>query len=267
MSDLVREGFRDLSRRLRIVWIWGLRLRVRRALFHAEAQLGWLGWEQTEFFDEAISAEVKKVQEFENVQASLLNVSAEISEKKVALDQELAREKERHEQARISLAAERAPAAGQLQAAEAARQQKLVAVERFDKALEEINGLEKRLETRTQALMKVRQPTAELHAEARDVSDQLGRLPAERKLVIADRLRVSDEAARLEPGIAELRTELQRIDTAMAEEDERFSATASRIAGEVRKLEREQKKSSLDISHLGPEEKEAIPGDRGVPGG
>ena len=158
-AALPQEGFRDLSRRLRIAWLWVARVRLRRALFKAEAELGLLGWEQVDIFDDAINAEVKKVQEFENAQASLLNVSAELSGRKAALDEELAREEALHDQAQASLAQEREPLAAQLEQAESARRQKLEAGERFERALGELARLEKRLQARSLSFMNVEHPS------------------------------------------------------------------------------------------------------------
>jgi len=247
---LPREGFRDLSRRLRIAWLLFARLRLRRALFQAEAELGWLGWEQVDFFDLQVNEEIRKVREFENTQASLLNTAAELSGRKAALDEELAREKELHDEAQASLAQERAPIAAQFEEAETRRRQKLEAVERFDRALAEIARLEKQLEARSLSFMDIERPTAAIRAQARVVSDELARLPGERTHVSADRATASEEAARLESEIANFRAELRRIAAAASAARDRFAGASRRLAAEMRPLVRERKKSDLRRSHL-----------------
>lgn len=255
MTGFPREGFSDLSRRLQILWLWVARLRVRRALYKAETELGWLGWEQVDFFENQVMEEVRKVQEFENTQASLLNSSAELGIRKVALDEELAREQALHDQAQAALASERAPIAAEFEQAENLRRQKLEAAGRFDAALQELAQLEKDLQARSLALMKIEKATLEVRVEAREISDHLGRLPAERKLVFADKANAAKEAARLEPEMERLRAELRRIDTAAEEVRERFAAAGSRVMGELRLLERERKKSTLRMSHLDREKR------------
>ena len=245
-----QEGFRDLSRRLRLVQLGVAQVRLRRTLVQAETELGWMGWEQVDFFDTQISEEVRKVQEFEGAQASLMNTSAELSGRKAALDEELALEKARHDQAQAALAQEREPIAAQFDQAETARRQKLDASERFERALGELAQLEKQLEARSRSLMCAENPTFAIRVEAREISDQLARLPGERKLVFADKTNASREAARLEPGIAELRAELRRIDAAASAARDRLAAVNRRVTAEVRLLERERKKSKVSMSHL-----------------
>jgi len=249
-AAFLREGFGDLSRRLQILWLWGARLRLRRELFQAEAELGLLGWEQVDFYDDQISAEVKKVQELENTQASLMNTSAELSSRKVALDEELAREKALHDEALAALAAEREPLVPQFEQVENGHRLKLAACPRFDRALEEIAQLEKQLEARSHDFMKIERPNEQIRIEAREVSAELARISGQRTIVLADKAHATEEAARLEPEVARLRAELQRIDAAAAAARERLAAAGRRIAAEVRGLDRERKKSSVHMSRL-----------------
>jgi hypothetical protein len=245
-----RDGIRDLRARLRFAWVWAVRFRVRRSLFQTEGELGWLAWEQVDFFDEESVAAVRQIQEFEDTQAALENTSAELASRKAALDVKLAREKALHDQLQASLAAERAPIATELQQAETARRQKLEAVERFDRAIAEISSLEKELEAHSRAFMKVERPDIEIRTEARRISDELALLPAQRQLVVADKTNAENEATRLEAEIVRLRSELQRIDSAGAAARDTFSETTRGITAERRVLDREKKKSSLHMSHL-----------------
>jgi chromosome segregation ATPase len=231
------------------------RFRIRRDLYEAETELGWLGWEQVEFYDEQTTAQVKRIQEYENTQANLQNTSAELSGRKSALDAELTREKTAHDQTLASLAAERAPVAAQLQEAESTRQKKVEAIDRFDKALEEIAVTEKRLEGVSESFMNIKEPTIAIRIEAREVSDNLGRIALERKLVAADKATAAQEAAALEATVNRLREELQHIDEAAAAARENLSNAARRLTGEVRTLEREKKKSSLHMAHLDREKR------------
>lgn len=250
MGTLPGEGFRDITRRLRIGWLWVERLRVRRALSAAEGELGWLGWEQVDFYDEQIVAEVEKVREYENTQASLMNTSAELSGRNVALDEELAGEKAKHDKAQDALAEERGRVAGQLEQAETRRRQKLEAVERFEKALEEMADQEKGLQAHSLDLMSVERVDLATRVEAREVSDALAQLPGERRLVLADKATAADEAARLEPGIAKLRAELRRIDGEASAASERLAEATRRVTGELLLLERERKKSDVHMSRI-----------------
>ena len=255
MAAFLREGLRDLSRRLRMTWLVAVRLRIRRKLFKAEVELGWLGWEQADFFDDEINAAVLKVREFEETQASLLNVSAELSGRRAALDKELEEERVLHDQTQAALARERDPIAAELERAEAARRQKLEAAGRFERALEEIADLEKELEALSLSFMSVERPSLQIRSRAREVSDELIRLPAERKLVLADRGAAAGEAARLEQVSASLDAELRRIDTDASAARKRLEEAALRHASETRLLDRERKKSSLHMSRLDREKR------------
>lgn len=250
MAAFPREGFRDIARHVRRFWLRVQLFLLRRELFQAEAALGWLGWEQVDFFDNEINEQVRKVQEFENAQASLLNVSAELSGSKAALDEELAREKAIHDEAQAALALERAPIAAQYEEVEARRRLKVEAVARFERAIEEMARMEKELEARSLAYMNVQRLTPEIRAAARQVSDALGRLPAERHLVLADKANAMQEAARLEPVLAPLRAELQRIDTAAAAASDRLADATRRLTSGMRRFDREQKKSDIRMAHL-----------------
>jgi chromosome segregation ATPase len=227
-----------------------MRYRLRRNLYQAETELGWLGWEQVEFYDEQTTAEVKKIQEFENTQAFLQNTSAELSGRKAALDAELTREKTAHDQTLTSLTADRAPLATQLQEAETTRQRKLESIERFDRAIDEISAAEKKLEALSESFMNVREPSIAIRIEAREVSDQLGQFALEKKLVAADKATAAQEAVALEATIDRLREELQHIDAATAAARDNLSGAARRVTDQVRVVEREKKKSSLHMAHL-----------------
>jgi chromosome segregation ATPase len=253
-----------------MAWLWAERRRVRKAIYKAEVELGWLGWEQVDFFELPITEEVNKVQESERTQASLLNTSAELAARKAVFDKELAGEKALHDQTQASLAEERAPVAAALEEAEAKRRQKLEAVERFDRAVEEIARLEKQLEARSLAFMKIERPDISIRTEARKVSDELGRLSDERQLVLADKVNAAQEAARIEPGIAQLRAELERLDTAASAVRERLAGATRRLTGEMRALERERRKSNMRMSHLDREKRKpyqrigAVLADHGI---
>jgi chromosome segregation ATPase len=250
MDVLAREGLRDLSRRARILWLRAACLWLRQALSKGEADLGFLGWEQVDFFDSKINSEVEKVRQFEHAQASLLNVSAELSGRRAALDQELAQEKALYDQARASLAQEREPIAAQAGQAEAAHRRKLEAAERFERAIAELADQEKRLRTLSASLMTVENPTPEIQTETRDVNDRLRRLPGERKLVLADKVNAARDAASIATEITRLHAELQRIDTEASAAHDRFAAASHRLAAETRRLERERKESNVRISRL-----------------
>ena len=256
MDVWAREGLRDLSRRARILWLRAARLWLRQALSKGEADLGFLGWEQVDFFDSKINTEVDKVRQFEHAQASLLNVSAELSGRRAALDQELAQEKALYDQACASLAQERGPIAAQAAQAEAAHRRKLEAVERFERAISELTGQEKRLETLSSSLMKVESPTPEIRTETRDVNDRLRRLPGERNVVLADKVNAAQEAASIAAEITRLRAALQRIDTEASSAHDRFAAAGHRLAAETRRLERERKESNVRITRLDRGERE-----------
>jgi len=249
-ASLPRDGYRDLRRRLRILRLTLERSRLRRALFNAEAELGWLGWEQVEFYDAETTAQVAKIQEFENTQAFLQNTSAELSGKKAGLDEELARENTRHDETQASLAAERGPIVSRIQEAETTRERKIGSIERFSRALGEISAREQWLESRSRSFMNIVNPTMEIRAAAREVSDELAQLIGERKLVLADKATAAVGAETLEAEIAHLRSELQRIDTAAEEAREALAAASRRMANETRTLERAKEKSSLQMAHL-----------------
>jgi len=255
VAGFPKEGCRELARRARIVWLLVARLRLKHALYEAEAELGWLGWEQADYFDERIEAEVAKVREFEEKQAQLLNSSAKLSSRKAALDEELAREQNLHDQVQQALAGEREPHASQLERARASHRQKLGAIERFDRALEEIGRLEKHLEARSAAFLQIDNPDIEARIKAREVTDELSRTAGVRRFVLADKASASEDAQRLEPGVAQLRAELDRIDAAAAAARERLANAVSHHAVEVRLLERKRKKSESHMARLDDEKR------------
>jgi chromosome segregation ATPase len=255
VASLLLEGSRDLRRRVRIVWLSAVRFRLRRTLFEAETELGWLGWEQVDFYDEELNAHVKIVQDFEHTQASLLNTSAELSGQQVVLEEELAGETAAHDRTQAALAAERAPLSAQLEQSEATRRLKLESGDRFARALDEIASLEKRLEAESLEFMNLRHPNIQVRIEARKVSDELGRLSAERKLVMADQANAALEAAALESVVTRLRAELHRIDSAADAARDALAAASRRHAGEARPLEDQKKKSDLRMAHLDREKK------------
>jgi chromosome segregation ATPase len=234
----------------------GSRVGVRRELFEAEGELGWLGWEQVDFFDNEVNLQVAKVKEFEQTQASLQNTTAEISGRKAALSEELGREKETHDQTQASLAAERAPITERFGRIDSNHKLKLAAIERFEAALEEMNTLEKRLEAKSTGFMKVQNPDFQTRIEARDTSDELGRIALERKMLIADRLNAANAAAAMEPDLEEIRRDLQRIDTAAAAARQTLDAARRRVADEVRLLEGEHKKTTMKMAHLDREKQQ-----------
>lgn len=253
---IISEGFRDIAGRARFAWLWVNALRARRALYLAETELGLLAWEQAEFYGEEVMAHVRKVQEYEMTQASLMNTSAELSGSRAALEEELAREKARHDEEQATIAAERAPVATRYEEVERTRRQKLDAVERFNQALEELARTEKQLHTRSNAFLKVENPTFAVRTEAREVSDALTRIPEERKMVLGDQARARQDAAQLEPGANELRNALREMDAKAAAARERHAAVARRLTGEMSRLEREVKKSNVRMSHLDREKRE-----------
>lgn len=255
MESLPAAGWRDLQRRVQVGWLLVRRMRMQRALAEAETELGWLGWEQVDFFDARLTEQVEKVQEFENAQANLLNTSAELSGRKNEVAQTLAQHISTHDGTQAALAAERAPLAAQLEQAEASRRQKLEAVERFSRAIDDLAKKERRLEARSLALMGLEQPDVEARIEAREVSDELGQIGSEKKLVTADKASAMREADMLEGVITRARGELKRIDTAAAAARETLAAARAGHDSETRLLDRERKKSSLHMAHLDKEKR------------
>jgi hypothetical protein len=236
-------------------WLLCRRIRLQRALFDAETELGWLGWEQVDFFDERLTEEVGKVQEFENAQAQLLNTSAELSGRKNELAQTLAQHTGKHDETQASLAAERAPLAASLEQSEAARKQKLGAVERFSRALDEIAKRERRLEARSLSFMGIGDPDIQARIEAREISDELSQLAAEKKLVLADKANASREAETLEDKIKRLRIDIGQIDAEVALARQSLAEARASHDAETRILDRERKKSSLHMAHLDKEKR------------
>jgi hypothetical protein len=247
---LVQEGWRDLRERVWMACLWALRFRIRRQRFHAEVELGFLGWEQVDLYDQEVVAAAAIIREFEEAQAALQNTSAELSKRNATLDEELAHEKALHEETQASLAAERAPIAARLEEAETTHRRKLEAIQRFDRALDEIARVEKELEAQSVAFMNTAQPSLAIRREAREISDHLTSLSVERSLVVADRQRAAAEGAPLDSIVADLRADLRRIDAASSAARNRLADATRRIAGEKRRLERERRKSTLRMSHL-----------------
>lgn len=250
VASLPREGIRDLRGRLQTAWLCVLRLQVRRDLSQAEAELGYLAWEQADFYGEEVIAAVKKIQEFEETQAALQNTSAELAKRKAALDEDLASENAAHDRAQASLAAERAPIAAALQVAETALRQKQEIVARFERAIAEIAATEKKLQAQSLAYLKITQPTLQIRTEAREICDELTGLSVERSLVETDREHAAAEAANTEAVITRLKGELQRIDAASSAARDNLAQAIRRIAAERRQADREAKKSLHRMSHL-----------------
>jgi hypothetical protein len=145
--------------------------------------------------------------------------------------------------------------AAQLEQAEASRRQKLEAAERFTRAMDEMTRHEKRLEARSLAFMELEQPGMDARVEAREVSDELGQIASEKKLVMADKVSAAREADMLEAVITRARGELRRIDAAAAAAREALAAARESHDSETRILDRERKKSSLHMAHLDKEKR------------
>jgi chromosome segregation ATPase len=253
VAALLTEGFPDIRRRLRILRLTIARSRLQRQLYQAETELGWLGWEQVDFFDEETEAHVKKVQEYENTQATLQNTGAEISGKKYAVEEELTHLQKTHGDTQQALAEERAGFATQLDQMEATRAMKLTAVQRFDRAVEELDDHTAELDARAKALMRIVEHNITIRIEEREIGDAIKRLAMERKMVLADKANAQKEASDLEASIARLRAEVHRIDLSAGEVRDKFEETRHKLTGETRVLDREKEKSSLKMANLDKE--------------
>jgi chromosome segregation ATPase len=250
VTALPQVGYLDLCRRFWIARITIERLRLRRKIYEAETELGWLGWEQVEFYDEDTNAQIAKIHEFENAQASLQNTSAELAGHKVALDEELAHETTLHDQAQAALASERDPLAARAQELEPHRQDKLEIIERFDRAIAELTNRELELEELSLTFMNVEHPTLEHRNEAREISEELTRLADERKFVQSGKSNVVGELTAVETELSGLLAGIERIDTQSAQAREALAATARRVSDEIRLLEREKEKSNIHMSNI-----------------
>ncbi len=249
------DGFRDIGRQVRLIWLFASRMAVRRSIYLAETELGFLGWQQADYFDERISEEVKKVQEFENTQASLLNTSAELGERKRVLDEEFAKEKAAHDQAQAGFDEERKKASAELERLENARREKREVVERFEQAIAELTREAKQLEERSLSFMKIEDPNFADRREATEVSGSLKRIEDERKLVLADQAKAAQETGKFDPDIDRMRAEIERVDTAAEEARARFGEAEERFNGETRELERQRRESQGRITHLDREKR------------
>jgi chromosome segregation ATPase len=253
VAALLNEGFPDLRRRLRLLRLGVARSRIQRKLYGAETELGWLGWEQVDFFDEETAAQVKKVQEYENTQATLQNAGAELSGKKYAVEEELAQLQKTHGDTQQALAEERAGYAAQLDQMEATRAMKLTAVQRFDRAVEELDDHTADLDARAKALMRIVEHNITIRIEEREIGDEIKRIAMERKMVLADKANAQKEASDLEASIAQFRAEVHRIDLSSSEARDKFEETRHKLTGETRVLDREKEKSSLKMANLDKE--------------
>lgn len=250
MASLLTAGFQELGRKGRRLRLRSALWRGERALSHAEAELGLLGWEQVDFFDLAINEEVERLRGYERSQAHLINTSAEISSQLAVVEDELAKSRAQHLEGLKGLEEEREPLAERLAELEGTNREKREALERFKRAVAELEQRRRQLEARQQKLVTAGAGTVEEQVEAVNVARELVRLPRELELVRADQARVLGEANAAEIEADETRHQLRGMDEAIKSERERFAEIERKLSAQIRQLTGEQKKSDATMSQL-----------------
>lgn len=236
-------GCRDLSlKRRRAQLCLGLFF-SRKKLFRAETKLGWLGWQQADFFGTEVQAQIDKIAQLEKEQALLVNVVADISEKRRDLEAKRIAGQREYEESRLAMEQERAPHDARLAECEGRWQLRRDAWRRFENALTELEKTERTLMEQHAQIRSVTPQTTKTQAEEKQILAHRVQLANERRELENERREAMQEIAELEVAQPALRAEVERC--AAEEEQARaiFAAADRVLAAEMRARGRETKRS------------------------
>src|SRR5450432_2890367 len=129
---------RELARKLARFKTWIILIFENRRLKKSEIQLGFLGWQQAEYFTPEIQEQVRQLMHFEKAQADLANVSAEFTAEIRGLQTKRDLQQREHAELLEQIEAEAKPITVQRNSLRELISTKQRAVANFEKAIEEL---------------------------------------------------------------------------------------------------------------------------------
>jgi chromosome segregation ATPase len=221
-----------------------------RQLRHAEVELGWLGWEQADFFDAEMESEIAKIRVFEKEQAQLVNASADLSAHIQEIEEKRAKAKTELEEKLKNLATERAPL-------EATRAEAVIMLRnkrewrgRMVRNVEDSHRLRDGLQKGHDELLAIEPRTAETLADIHRVVEEQGRAERERTELKNTHSRLNEEIATLEEAIAELDRQLSVFYGHEREARGKFEALETERAAKIAESEHERAASAKQMAEL-----------------
>ncbi len=229
----------------------------RRRLNRAEFDLGWLGWQQAEFFGTEVQAQIEKIQQFEKEQARLLNLSADHAAALRRLEERRQAARDNFESDAAEKRTQREQVEKHLAETELKLDENKAAAKRFSEALRELEKLPDVLTDRYNALMAVAQVTDEIREERLRVHDLRANIPSERQDLAKRELAVTREISQLESGLSAARAQRsmlleaeQKALETFENEDREF---AKRVAASQRQIKVSERRSkTLDAKKREP---------------
>ena len=226
-------GCRELAakiQRLRLgVCLWLESKKLRRAEF----ELGWLGWQQADFFGTEMECEIEKIRQFEREQVELVNTSAELEEQLRHLEQQRAETRRRYEAEIAAILEKRQPVIEALAGQEKAMSGKRRELARLERALKELDELPVILTRRYAELSAIEPQTSDIRSQLILLSDRRLAIPAEMKSVCLQKENMAREIENLE---SELQAQRTLIESSEAEELGRREALAGSDAAYVERI-------------------------------
>jgi chromosome segregation ATPase len=246
----IQTGVRDLRRRadrqrLRVV-VW---LRAR-SLQHAEIELGWLGWEQADFFDPEMEAEVDRIRVFEKEQAELVNAGADLADRIRETEEQREAAKQALEKTIADSETERAPLEAERATAAAAVRTKRDARGKFARHAEDLPRLQAALEMCYEELSFIEPKDAATLTDLARIREERARADRELREVQMSHGLLGDEIAALEQSIAELDQRLGVYYAAEREARSKFERIDAEHAERIGDAEQERAESAKEITAL-----------------
>lgn len=251
--EWLRAGARELARKFTRAKLRLALWRARRELARAEIDLGLLGWEQVDFFDDELNAAVAKIHESETSQARLMNAAADLAARIERAHSENAAARGMLDEVLARTRTEKAAAEQSLGEAESEIRARRETRSRFQRALAELAAALDALEKQYFALLAAPQPDAASRAEILRIRDQQTRLATEQAELRESEARAAAGAAVAEKTRESLRARLDALEKTIEENEERAETLARELAAEISACEREQQRLAEQVNLLDAE--------------
>ncbi len=242
----MREIARKLDRsRYRL-----LLMREKRRLRKAEINLGFLGWQQAEFFSPELEAQVQQIMNFEKTQADIANRSAELADRIASLQSE----KETHQRSLADFLArnedEAKPFAVQQENLQNRIEERRRAAANFEKASAELDSEDKACEATLRKLFSAHEENMEIKSEILRIGDRRTRINDEKAEVKLGSERSRKEAADAEKSLAAISGRLESLRTEANVKREEFKETDRELRTKIDALESEKAKTQKETDEL-----------------
>ncbi len=249
-ANFFTVGIHELSRKATRLWLRACHFLLRKKLRKAEIELGWLGWQQADYFDPELHAQIEKIEQFEREQAQLLNVSADFSAMVSDLETQRAAQRAQFENELAQIRSDREPVEKSTAELESQLREQRVILKRFRAALTELKKLPKPLAKRHAELLAIEPQTAETRAELLRIRDEEHRIAGEKEELQKQSLRAEKEIELIE---IELNRSRAQLDESMKIEHEvrkKFENVDRKLVGKIRECRREIHFSSKHMNVL-----------------